>query len=116
LTTSTPQQSSAQNPAATSASRASAEAGFSRNVEMVMRIPISVKVVLGSVTMPVASLVKLAKGSVVPLDRKIGEPVDLVVNGRTIARGEIVMVDDGSSRFGITLTDIVAPDEPDKIR
>lgn len=92
------------------------EAGFARNVEMVMRIPVSVKVVLGSVSMPVANLVKLTKGAVLPLDRKVGEPVDIVVNGRIVARGEIIMLDDGTSRFGITLTEIVSPVEADKSR
>ncbi len=92
------------------------EAGFARNVEMVMRIPVSVKVVLGSVTMPVANLVKLTKGAVVPLDRKVGEPVDIVVNGRVVARGDIIMVDDGTSRFGVSLTEIVSPADADKSR
>ena len=50
---------------------------------------------------------KLGRGSVVALDRKVGDPIDLVVNGRVIARGEVVLLEDGSSRFGISLTEIV---------
>lgn len=79
------------------------------NLEMVMRIPVTVQVVLGSATMPVANLVKLGRGAVVALDRRVGEPVDLVVNGRIVARGEVVVVDEDSSRFGISLTEVLGP-------
>ncbi len=81
--------------------------GLTPNLEMIMRIPVSVKIVLGSATMPVASLVKLGRGAVIPLDRKVGEPVDVVVNGRIIARGEVVVIDEDNSRFGISLTEVV---------
>jgi flagellar motor switch protein FliN/FliY len=81
---------------------------------MVMRIPVTVKIVLGSATMPVANLMKLGRGAVIPLDRKVGEPVDMVVNGRVVARGEVVVVDEGSSRFGIKLTEVVGPSDTDK--
>ena len=63
--------------------------------------------VLGSATMPVANLMKLGRGAVVPLDHRVGEPVDVVVNGRIIARGEVVVVEDDNSRFGVSLTEIV---------
>ena len=79
------------------------------NLEMVMRIPVTVQVVLGSASMPVANLVKLGRGAVVPLDRRVGEPVDLMVNGRVVARGEVVVVDEDSSRFGISLTEVLGP-------
>lgn len=79
----------------------------SPNFDMVMRIPVTVKIVLGSTTMPVASLVKLGRGAVIPLDRRVGEPVDVVVNGRVVARGEVVVVDEATSRFGISLTEVV---------
>jgi flagellar motor switch protein FliN/FliY len=78
------------------------------NIEMIMRIPITVKVVLGSATMPVASLTKLGRGAIIPLDRRVGEPVDVMVNGRIVARGEVVVVDEATSRFGISLTEVVA--------
>jgi flagellar motor switch protein FliN/FliY len=64
--------------------------------------------------MPVANLMKLGRGAVIPLDRKVGEPVDMVVNGRVVARGEVVVVDEGSSRFGIKLTEVVGPSDTDK--
>jgi flagellar motor switch protein FliN/FliY len=86
----------------------------SPNLDMVMRIPVTVKIVLGSTTMPVASLVKLGRGAVIPLDRRVGEPVDVVVNGRVVARGEVVVVDEATSRFGISLTEVVGPSGGDR--
>ena len=85
-----------------------------RNLEMVMRIPVTVKIVLGSATMPVANLMRLGRGAVIPLDRRVGEPVDMVVNGRVVARGEVVVVDEATSRFGIKLTEVVGPSDTDK--
>lgn len=78
-----------------------------RNLDAVLGIPVDMQVVLGSATMPVASLLKLGRGAVIPLDHRVGEPVDIVVNGRTVARGEIVVVEDDNSRFGVSLTEIV---------
>ena len=53
------------------------------------------------------SLLKLGRGAVIALDRRIGEPVDVVVNGRTIAKGELVVVEEENSRFGISLKEIM---------
>jgi len=80
-----------------------------RNLDTILRIPVIVQVVLGSATMPVSNLLKLGRGAVIPLDHRVGEPVDVVVNGRVIARGEIVVVEDDNSRFGVSLTEIVGP-------
>ena len=94
---------------------AAAEPGLAApNLDMVMRIPVTVKIVLGSTTMPVASLVKLGRGAIIPLDRRVGEPVDVVVNGRVVARGEVVVVDEATSRFGISLTEVVGPSSTDR--
>lgn len=84
---------------------ARAEGG--RNLDTILRIPVVVQVVLGSAMMPVSNLLKLGRGAVIPLDHRVGEPVDVVVNGRVIARGEIVVVEDDNSRFGVSLTEIV---------
>lgn len=81
----------------------------SRNLDTILRIPVVVQVVLGSAVMPVSHLLKLGRGAVIPLDHRVGEPVDVVVNGRIIARGEIVVVEDDNSRFGVSLTEIVGP-------
>jgi flagellar motor switch protein FliN/FliY len=77
------------------------------NIKMIMRIPVSVKFVLGSVTMPVAKLMKLGRGAVIPLERRAGEPVDVMVNGHLIARGELVVIDEDSTRFGISLIEVM---------
>lgn len=83
--------------------------GSGRNLDSVLRIPVLIQVVLGSATMPVANLMKLGRGAVVPLDHRVGEPVDIMVNGRVIARGEVVVVEEDNSRFGVSLTEIVGP-------
>ena len=76
------------------------------NSAMIMGLPVMMKVVLGSAKMPVATLAKLAKGSVVKLDKMVGDPVDILVNGRLIARDEVVVLNEGSSRFGVVLTQV----------
>jgi flagellar motor switch protein FliN/FliY len=91
-----------------------AEPDAPRHIETVMQIPVSVKIVLGSATMPVANVLKLGRGAVVPLDRKVGEPVDVVVNGRIVARGEVVVLDEDSSRFGVSLTEVIGFSGPTK--
>ena len=77
------------------------------NYDTILKIPVTVQVVLGSTSMPVASLMKLGRGAVISLDQRVGEPVNIMVNGRVIARGEVVVVDEDSSRFGVSLTEIV---------
>lgn len=80
-----------------------------RNLDAILRIPVEIQVVLGSAVMPVADLMKLDRGSVISLDHRVGEPVEIVVNGRVVARGEVVVAEDDSSRFGVSLTEIVGP-------
>lgn len=63
---------------------------------------------LGRSTMQVSQLLKLGRGAVVELDRKVGDPIDVFVNNRLVARGEVVMIDD--TRLGITMTEIVKSD------
>ncbi|MGB3387242.1 MAG: flagellar motor switch protein FliN [Pseudaminobacter sp.] len=79
----------------------------SPNSSLIMNIPVDVQIVLGSTEMPVSDLMALQKGSTVALNRRIGEPVDVVVNGRRIARGEITVLESDPSRFGIRLTEII---------
>lgn len=87
--------------------------GDGRNLDVVMRIPVSVRIVLGSTKMPISNLVKLGRGSIIPLDRKVGEAVDIMVNDRIVARGEVVLIDDKESRFGVSLTEVVGWDAAD---
>lgn len=78
----------------------------SKNGEVgaVYSVPVQVSAVLGRATMPVSQLLKLGRGAVVELDRRVGESIDIYVNNRLVARGEIVVVDD---RLGITMTEII---------
>ncbi len=82
------------------------------NSALILNIPVEVQIVLGSAEMPVSDLMALQKGSTVALNRRIGEPVDVVVNGRRLARGEITVLENDPSRFGIRLTEITATTKP----
>lgn len=88
------------------ASRGGAKSGIhtAEELEAVYEIPVQVSAVLGRATMQVSQLLKLGRGAVVELDRKVGEPVDIFVNNRLVARGEVVVVDD---RLGVTMTEII---------
>ena len=77
------------------------------DLEAVFDVNVNVSAILGKSTMEVSQLLKLGKGSVVELDRKIGEAIDIYVNDRLVARGEVVLVED---RLGITMTEIVKGD------
>jgi flagellar motor switch protein FliN/FliY len=85
-----------------------AQGQAARDLEAVYDIPVQVSAVLGRATMQVSQLLKLGRGAVVELDRKLGEAVDIYVNNRLVARGEVVMVDD--NRLGVTMTEIVKTD------
>ena len=88
--------------------QAEAPARHARDLEAVYDIPVTVSAVLGRTTMQVSQLLRLGRGAVVELDRKLGEAIDVYVNNRLVARGEVVMVDD--NRLGITMTEIVKAD------
>jgi flagellar motor switch protein FliN/FliY len=77
------------------------------DLEAMFDVPVNVSAVLGKATMEVSTLLKLGRGAVVELDRKIGEAIDIYVNNRLVARGEVVLVDD---RLGVTMTEIVKSD------
>lgn len=79
-----------------------------RDLEAVYDVPVVVSAVLGRSSMQVNQLLKLGRGAVVELDRKVGDPIDIFVNNRLIARGEVVMIDD--TRLGITMTEIIKSD------
>lgn len=78
----------------------------SENIGLLMHVPLRLTVELGSASMPVAEILKLGEGSIVELDRAANAPVDLLVNHRPIARGEIVAVDES---FGLRITELFAP-------
>lgn len=77
------------------------------DVTAIYDIPVQISAVLGRSTMQVSQLLKLGRGAVVELDRKVGEAIDIYVNNRLVARGEVVVVDD---KLGITMTEIVKSD------
>lgn len=88
--------------------RPQGQTGTMRDLDAVYDIPVQISAVLGRATMQVSQLLKLGRGAVVELDRRLGEAVDIYVNNRLVARGEVVMVDD--NRLGITMTEIVKSD------
>jgi flagellar motor switch protein FliN/FliY len=75
-----------------------------QDLEAVYDVPVKVSAVLGKSTMQVNQLLKLGRGAVVELDRKVGEAIDIYVNNRLVARGEVVVVDE---RLGVTMTEII---------
>jgi flagellar motor switch protein FliN/FliY len=78
-----------------------------KDLEAVYDIPVQISAVLGRANMQVSQLLKLGRGAVVELDRKVGEAIDIYVNNRLVARGEVVVVDE---RLGVTMTEIVKAD------
>ena len=74
------------------------------DVTAIYDIPVQISAVLGRSTMQVSQLLKLGRGAVVELDRKVGEAIDIYVNNRLVARGEVVVVED---RLGVTMTEII---------
>lgn len=78
--------------------------GHPGEMNAVYNVPVQVSAVLGKAVMPVSQLLKLGRGAVVELDRRVGESIEIYVNNRLIARGEVVVVDD---RLGITMTEII---------
>ena len=77
---------------------------FASDLLAVYDVHVSVSAVLGKTNMEVSELLKLGRGAIVELDRKIGEAIDIYVNNRLVARGEVVVVED---RLGVTMTEIV---------
>lgn len=78
----------------------------SEQMEAMYEIPVKITAIIGTATMPVNQLLKLGRGAVVELDRKLGEAVDIYANNRLIARGEVVVVDD--NHIGVTMTEILS--------
>lgn len=97
----------AGRPSPAEASQSTVLPAAAAGSSVIMAIPVEVQIVLGSTEMAVSDLMGLQKGSTVALDRRVGEPVDIVVNGRKIAKGEITVLENDPSRFGVKLTEIV---------
>lgn len=93
-----------------SPARAGAHEGYDEksaaDLEAVFDVPVRISVVLGRTKMPVSQLLKMNIGTVIELDRQVGEAVEIFVNDRLVARGEIVLVE---NRLGVTMTEIIKP-------
>lgn len=89
-------------------SEAPAAAGRPRNLDLIMDIPLKVTVELGRTKMVVHDLLALGQGSVIELNKLAGEPMEVLVNDKLVARGEAVVVNE---KFGVRLTDIISPME-----
>lgn len=81
-----------------------ADSGFSQSIDLLKEVPLRVTVELGRARMLVRDVLALRNGSVVELDRQAGAPVDVLVNGILIARGEVVIVDE---RFGVRISEVI---------
>ena len=80
-------------------------AGAHPSLDIVLDVPVTISLEVGKATMTVGELIRLGQGAVVELDRAVGEPLDVMVNGALVAHGEIVLVNE---KFGIRLTSVVA--------
>jgi flagellar motor switch protein FliN/FliY len=74
------------------------------NLEAVYDIPVQISVVLGKTTIAISQLLKLGRGAVIELDRNVGEAIDIYINNRLVAKGEVVIVE---NKIGITLTEVI---------
>ncbi|MDF1608846.1 flagellar motor switch protein FliN [Hoeflea sp. YIM 152468] len=99
------------NPAASSGVKLGASGANSR-ADLVLGIPIDVQIILGSSRMAVSSLMNLSEGATIALDRKIGEPVEIMVNGKLIGRGEITVLETDDTKFAVKIIEVIG--EPQK--
>jgi flagellar motor switch protein FliN/FliY len=100
---------STASESADSARKGPAENGAAEiNLDALLDVPVQLSVEIGRSKVPINQLISLSQGSVIELDRGVNEPLDLLVNGTLMARGEVVVVD---GQFGLRLIDIVSPRE-----
>ncbi len=113
----TPAATTEQKPASAAATKPEAagrgdadrgDQGTALSLDAVRNIPVTLTVVLGSVSMPVSELMNLQRGKTIELKKKVGDPVDVLANGKLIARGEIVVMEEEEPVFAVSLTELVA--------
>ncbi len=102
------QPAESEAPPASNDNSAGAEDNSDRNLKMILDIPLKVTVELGRTKMLVSDLLNLGQGSVIELSKLAGEPMEILVNEKLVARGEAVVVNE---KFGVRLTDIISPSE-----
>lgn len=93
------------DPTAATAEVSTDETKASKSIDAMLNVGMNIQIVLGYSKMPISDLLTLSRGSVIELDKKIGEPVDLIINQSLVARGDLIKV--GDNRIGISLTEIV---------
>lgn len=98
--------STLSSKAVTGQSRSDSSAGFS--LDLILDVNVTLSIEVGRTRMSINDLLKLNQGAIIELDRMAGEPLDVLVNGTLVARGEIVVV---KEKFGIMLTEVVSPEE-----
>lgn len=86
--------------------------GTSSRMDLVLGIPVDVQIILGTSRMAVSALMNLSEGATIPLDRKIGEPVEIMVSGKLIGRGEITVLDSDETKFAVRIIEVIG--EPQK--
>lgn len=91
--------------AADSIGTPTATAGAGKSIDAMLNVGMNIQIVLGYSSMPISDLLTLSRGSVIELNKKIGEPVDVIINQSLVARGDLIKV--GDNRIGISLTEIV---------
>ena len=97
-----------ESSSSSSSGRSGSNSVKDRNLDLILDIPLKVTVELGRTKMPVSELLNLTQGSVIELAKLAGEPMEVLVNDKLIARGEAVVVNE---KFGVRLTDIISPSE-----
>lgn len=108
METSTPSDALAAENVPLESLQSTSSSGEDLNLDVILDIPVTISMEIGSTKINIRNLLQLNQGSVVELDRMAGEPLDVVVNGTLIAHGEVVVVNE---KFGIRLTDIISPAE-----
>ncbi len=102
------QEAAAATPASFPPVTNTAVAEQPKNIDFILDIPMKVSIYVGSTKMAIRDLLQLAQGSVIELDKLAGEPMEVMVNNKLVAKGEVVVVNE---KFGIRLTDVVSPAE-----
>lgn len=101
-------QAAADVAAAATAATAAPKRQYGRTLEFIMDVALQVTVEVGRARMTIQDLLQLGQGSVVELEKLAGEPLDIYINGKSVARGEAVIVNE---KFGVRLTDIISPED-----
>ena len=93
------------DPEAASQSEGGEHRSEGRNIDAMLNVGLQVQIILGRSRMPISQLLKLSRGSIIELDKKIGEPVEVMINDRLVAKGDLVKI--AGDRLGVSLTEIV---------